>query len=128
MGSRCSVALIMTLTQNIFHRVLVRRTVSNVVSKESAFPTIKMAAYSASVTVTTQENPVVSLKIHIIILNGMRKRSDGANFATENKFQSFLSLVFYRPKKLQPAFPRWFSIQWRVHHQSRWRQTIPSVV
>ena len=67
MGSRCSFALIMTSTQKIFHRVLVRRTVSNVVSKESAFPTIKMAAYSASVTVITQENPVVSLKIHIII-------------------------------------------------------------
>ena len=43
-----------------------KRTVPNVATKQSAFPTIKMTAYDASVTMVTQENLAVSLELRFI--------------------------------------------------------------
>ena len=42
-------------------RVHVKRTVSNVVIRVYAFPTIKMAAFDASVSVASQENLAVGI-------------------------------------------------------------------
>ena len=42
-------------------RVHVKRTVSNVVIRVYAFPTIKMAAFDASVSVTSKENLTVGI-------------------------------------------------------------------
>ena len=57
-----------------------KRTVSNVVTKQSAYPTIKMTAYDASVTMVTQENHAVSLELRFTFLD--------ANYSIENLFYS----------------------------------------
>ena len=46
-----------------------KRTVPNVVTKESAFPTTKMIAYDATVTKVTQENLAVSLELRFTFLD-----------------------------------------------------------
>ena len=98
-----------------------KRTVPNVATKQSAFPIFKMTAYDATVTMVTQENLAVSLELRFTVLD--------ANYSIEtesipNRFSSLL----IRTKKLRPAVTRWFQFQWRVYHQSRWRQSNTSVV
>ena len=89
-----------------------KRTVPNVVTKESAFPTIKMTPCDATVTKVTQENLAVSFELRFTFLD--------AYYSIETEsIPNLFSFLLIRTKKLRPAASRWFQFQRRVYHQSR---------
>ena len=73
-----------------------KRTVPNVATKQSAFPTIKMTAYDATVTMVTQENLAVSLELRFTFLD--------AYYSIETKsIPNLFSFLLIRTKKLRQA-------------------------
>ena len=111
------------LDTTFFSRARVKKTVSDVVITVYAFPTIKMTAFDASVSMASQENLAVGIFRFVQV---QKKPQLSYKEVISNRF--FISSQINRTEKLLSIVSRWFQFQWRIHHQSRWRQTNPSVM